>query len=403
MSSAGKGDDMGVQHDLAGACPGRDDWLSWLGERERDVLAERTDLQQHLEGCQSCSAHVAEVRRFQTLVLRGRAPGLSGEQRASLEERIRLQSGLWEPPNRAAPWVIWGTALAAATALALLVLRPFADAPQSAQRVEAAVAAMTLTAGLQGDMEMAEADGRWSKVAGQLAVQRGTRLRSGQGGHVAVPGRFEVGVTAGTELELTALDGSTAWLRVRRGEVQVQVDKLKPGQRFAVMFGAFRASVLGTRFVVRQDIDGSGGHVQVTEGAVRVDAADEPGAPLDETTTVVRAGQSWHHTAGVMSLEPTPPSGPRPSAALLPTTAPAVTSVPAAAAVVPATAGAPAAREPSQQEAAVVAKQRPKAALKAGDAGKSTEGGQPNGRSILIEVPPQSMPPPDNGPDGRAR
>ena len=163
-------------------------------------------------------------------------------------------------------------------------------------------------------------------------------------------------------------------LLVRHGEVEWQGSKLHTGQRFAVMFVGFRASVVGTRFWVRQSSDGSDGQVQVSEGAVRVDAADDPTAPLAETTTVVRAGQRWRHTGGIMSLEPTQ-------------------AVAAPHAVTPqsdeagAVTGSPAVAAPAAMATRGTAHGKPRAAGSAADPDAD--------RHILIEVPPQTMPPPE--------
>lgn len=379
-------------------CPDRDSWLQLLCDRESgDLLAKRPQLQDHLDNCPACTAAVSEVRRFQTMVMRAKAPVLSTEQRQSLDERIRLQSGNWQRPPRFSPWLIWGTSVAAAAAIALLVGQPFADRhgePTFAEAVKRAqlpasepVGQPIVVSALEGDVEVAGADGHWSRLAPGMALQSGVRLRAENGGKVVVPGRFEVMLEAKSEVEALALTAGTAYLRVRSGEVQCQVEKLKRGERFAVMFGGFRASVVGTRFAVRQDGAGAGGQVVVSEGAVRVDSADEPAAPMAETTTVVRAGNRWQHKGGVMSLEP----------------------VPAPVAVQPAAVGvvaAPAVAQPAAEQVAAVPEEAAKAAA-AHHAGKAhTPEPMVAPHQILIEVPHQTMPPPadtPNAPDGAAR
>ncbi|MSQ82415.1 MAG: hypothetical protein EXR77_05780 [Myxococcales bacterium] len=303
------------QTDALLTCPTTVQWLQWLTDREAgDVLAQRSQLQAHLDECVACKAAVSHVRRYQTLLLRGKAPALSQEQRQSLDERIRLQAGNWSPPSRVPPWLLWGTAVASAAAIALLVMQPFGGRSNERSFAESVKLAAVPTADnpglgvaislVEGDVEVATADGRWRKLAANTLLRLGSRLRATQGGRVVAAGRFELVLQSGSEIEALAISSSTAFVRVRRGELQSQVDKLKTGHHFAVMFGAFRASVVGTRFAVRQDATGAGGRVDVTEGAVRVDAADDPASPNSETMTVVRAGHRWQHVGGVMSLEP---------------------------------------------------------------------------------------------------
>ena len=382
-------------------CPTSDQWLHLLSDRESgDVLARRPELHNHLDDCAACASAVSEVRRFQTLLLRAKAPVLSLEQRQSLDERIQLQSGLWTRPARFTPWLIWGAGALAAAALAFLVARPFGD-----RHPEAAVADVgkgargpsaenahvgVVVSAMEGDIEVAGRDGHWRRLAPGMAVHGGVRLRAVVGGKVLVPGRFEVVLQANSEVEALALNGSTAYFRVRKGEVACQVDKLKRGERFAVMFGAFRASVVGTQFAVQQDGAGAGGRVVVSEGAVRVDSADEPAAPMAETTTVVRAGNRWQHKGGVMSLEPVPaPVVAEPAAALPlvqvaePAAAPVVEPMPAAAASASVVEGTAKAATPHHT-------------------GKLPVGA----RQIVIEVPHQTMPRPTEvpaGPDSGAR
>jgi hypothetical protein len=354
------------------ACPSREQWLNWA----LDGGAELNQSEQlaHLDACTACAAQLSDVRRFQGLLQRGKAPALTLEQRQSLDERIRLQAGLWEGPRRMKPWLIWGTALAAATALALVVVRPFSEKQHTSDTAVAAIAALHWQASIEGEVEVARADGLWQRAGGSLELNSGTRVRSTTGARLTVANRFEVEVVAGSEFDVVGLGVNHADLRVRHGEVEWQVSKLHPGQRFAVMFGGFRASVVGTRFWVRQSSDGSDGQVQVSEGAVRVDAADDPTAPLAETTTVVRAGQRWRHTGGIMSLEPTQ-------------------AVAAPHAVTPqsdeagAVTGSPAVAAPAAMATRGTAHGKPRAAGSAADPDAD--------RHILIEVPPQTMPPPE--------
>lgn len=360
------------------ACPSREQWLNWVLDGSVELAqAEQT---QHLASCAACAAEVSDIRRFQGLLQRGRAPALTAEQRQSLDERIRLQAGVWERPSRMAPWLVWGTALAAATAVALVVARPFSDGDRTAATGPAVAATEHWHAEVEGRVEFARADGHWQVADRTVELVPGLRVRSAAGARLTVAHRFEAAIAAGSEFDVVGLGNQHTDLRVRHGEVEWQVAKQRPGQRFAVMFGGFRASVVGTRFWVRQSSDGSDGQVQVSEGAVRVDAADEPTSPMAETTTVVRAGQRWRHSGGVMLLEPS-----QAVAAPRAATPHGVEVEPVAVETA----------QPAQIEAAAphpAARAKPKAARVDGDAD----------RQILIEVPPQTMPPPEPA-DGAAR
>ncbi len=391
-------------------CPTSAQWLQWLTDREAgDVFERRPTLQTHLDGCAQCKVAVGEVRRFQTLLQRGKAPALSPEQRQSLDERIRLQSGNWSPPSRVPAWLLWGAAVSAAAAIALLVAQPFGDrhsGPTFAESVKAATVPTADNPGpgvavraVEGAVEIAGADGVWRALQGDGALKIGNKVRAAKGGRLVAVGRFELALQPGTELEALAMGPGTAFVRVRKGEVECQVDKLRPGQRFVVMFGAFRASVVGTRFAVRQDPAGAGGRVVVTEGAVRVDAADDPAAPNAETMTMVRAGHRWQQASGVMSLEPIPTSQTveAPAAA---TDEPAQVEVIAQPGDEAAQAAKGAARPAARPHGAAAVAVQPQAPLV-----NVQQGPVLGPRQIVIEVPHQTMQPQEApaGPDGGAR
>ncbi len=379
-----------MNHNTPSTCPDRNTWLQLYSDRESDSVARRAELQGHLDECQTCRAVVNDVRRFQSLLQRGKAPALSPEQRQNLEERVRLQSGDWTKPAPATPWLVWGGALAAAAVLSWLLVRPLMDNRGQPNFDEAIKAATLPTAdnpgpglavgAVEGELQIAGRDGHWQPLKVGAAMRTGERLRSAAGGRVTVPGRFELKLGQESELDLTTLHDRTAFVRLRRGEAECEVQKLRPGERFAVMFGGFRASVIGTHFAVRHQPDAGGVQVRVTEGAVRVDAADDPGAPLGETTTVVRAGQRWSHAAGVMALEPL--AAPQQATRLVaePTL------------VAPEAATPPQGTEASAEAAAAHA---------AKPAQKPAVDG--NGKKqVLIVVPHQSMPPPERMGNGDA-
>lgn len=297
------------------SCPDRHQWLDWLCTREHDWQTAQPQAAVHLSECAACQAQVAEVRRYQTLLLRGKAPGLSAEQRASLEERVRmLPNQLRIQTDRGPRRMLWAGALAAAAVLAVVAARPWwpgASAPTFAERVEAARVPTlanpgpgVATGAVEGGLRVADRDGHWRPLASGEALRTGQRLRSTDAaGRLVVPGRFELQLAAHTEVEWLGVSGTMALLRLQQGTLDAQVNKLQPGERFAVLFGAHRAQVVGTRFVIHQPQAGQQASVEVSEGAVRVDAADEPLAPLAETTTMVRAGQRWRFGGGVMALE----------------------------------------------------------------------------------------------------
>ena len=364
-------------------CLARDAWLQLMCDRESEGLARHPELQAHLEQCGHCRQIVNDVKRFQTLLQRGKAPMLSLEQRQSLDDRVRMQAGSWSRPAVATPWMVWGGALAAAAALAWVLVRPLTVEHQRTSFDEALKAATLPTAenpgrglsigAVEGDLQVAGRDGVWRALSLNSPLLTGQRLRAERGGRVTVPGRFELTLGATSELELTALHDRTAFVRLRRGEAECEVQKLHPGERFAVMFGGFRASVVGTRFAVLHTPQAGGVQVRVVEGAVRVDAADDPGAPLGETTTVVRAGHRWSHSAGVMSLEPLADPKQQPLSELLGGTG----------------------GEPASAELGVPSPTATPAVRGHGARATGRAGTEPEARQILIQVPHQTMPPPE--------
>ena len=316
-------------------CPPSETWLELLAPtREgasvgRDAIAAdpASALANHLDVCAACQGTVADVRRYHTLLLKGRAPTLSNDQRASMEDRVRMLSAQWAPPPRVSPKVAMGVALALAATLVLFIAKPFMERRAQAHRewnemVSESVAPSldkpgpgVATSEVEGDVQVADRDGRWHRLIKGDALRPGMRLRHDRAqahvldstrARVVVPNRFELSLGNTTEVEVLSLRANEAFMRLREGDIDCQVSKLRPGQRFAVMFSGFRASVLGTRFAVRHDSASSGVQVQVVEGAVRVDSADDPYAGPSETTTTVRAGQRWHYAAGRMALEPIP-------------------------------------------------------------------------------------------------
>lgn len=390
------------------ACPDAAVWLDLLDARHRESPAD-AQLHAHLDGCTPCRALADDVRRYQTLLLRGRAPGLTAEQRQSLDERVHLLSGRWQKPPRVSPGFVWGLALATAAALVFVAAQPFLEKSRQNQEmfqqlvVDATAPSVdspgpgVVTSLVEGDVEVAAQDGRWRKLTGGDTIRFGHRLRTpltlGHVSRVVVPGRFELRLAANTELDVLAMADRDAFLRLRHGEVECQVDKLKPGQRYGVMFAGFRASVVGTRFVIRHDDTDSGVAVQVTEGAVRVDQADDPYAQPGDTLTTVRAGNRWQYAGGRMQLEPIPAAAPVQVAP----TSPA--AEPSAALVVPASTEAPAPTAPAvatvrsgQRADRANAPAQGQAAVREFNF-SATTALQPH--AIVIEVPPQQMPPPD--------
>ena len=411
-----------TQNSTSGACPEQSVWLELLDARHREVPAD-AQLHAHLEDCAACRAVADDVRRYQTLLLRGRAPGLTAEQRQSLDERVHLMSGRWQKPPRVSAGFVWGLALATAAALVFTVARPFLEKSHQNQVafqqlvIDATAPSLenpgpgVITSLVEGDVEVAAQDGRWRKLSGGDTIRFGHRLRTQkavaartQPARVVVPGRFELTLSPDTELDVLAMADRDAFLRLRHGEVECQVEKLKPGQHYGVMFAGFRASVMGTRFVVRHDENDSGVAVQVTEGAVRVDQADDPYAQPGDTLTMVHAGSRWQYAGGRMALEPIPAAVTPPAAAA--TAQPAAPVEPVA---------APTEMAPVESDSAVVAPSTAgpaasaaRAAVRVADRPAAVPASEPAQRvynfaagtalqphAIVIEVPPQQMPPPD--------
>jgi hypothetical protein len=414
-----------TENEMLTACPDSSVWLDLFDARHREVAAD-AQLHTHLDGCTSCQSVADAVRRYQTLLLRGRAPGLSAEQRQSLDERVHLMSGRWQKPPRVSPGFVWGLALATAAALVFTVAKPFLEKSHQNQVafqqlvVDATAPSVdnpgpgVVTSLVEGDVEVAAQDGKWRKLTGGDTIRFGNRLRTQKApsprvARVVVPGRFELTLAADTELDVLAMADRDAFLRLRHGEVECQVEKLKAGQRYGVMFAGFRASVMGTRFVVRHDDNDSGVVVQVTEGAVRVDQADDPYAQPGDTLTMVRAGNRWQYIGGRMALEPIPAAVAIPAANAAPVVNAAQPVAPVEPAVAPVEVAPVESEAPAAQPAAVGASAPSvRAVVRAAERPVSAEPGvaaertfnfpaatavQPH--AIVIEVPPQQMPPPD--------
>lgn len=405
------------------SCPDDGVWLDLLDPRHREA-ANESALLTHLDACAHCQTAAEDVRKYQTLLLRGKAPGLTAEQRQSLDARVGLLAGQWQKPQRVSPGLTWALALTAATALVFVVTRPYVERLNQQQVAwERAVVDATapsldkpgagvVTSLVEGDVQIASQDGHWRKLSGGDTVKFGHRLRnaglksqSARQARVVVPGRFELRLAPESEVEVLAMAEKDAFLRVRHGELESQVDKLKPGQRFGVLFAGFRATVLGTRFTVRHDETDSGVGVQVTEGTVRVDEAEDPYAQPGETMTTVHAGHRWQFAAGRMALEPIPALAPALAIPVQPAVPPqsAPGAAPTEAAAAPAIAQQP--QGPPTQVRGVTAPGtmtgRAESPIHAPLARPSAKGFvvspttalQPH--AIVIEVPPQQMPPPE--------
>jgi TolA-binding protein len=114
--------------------------------------------------------------------------------------------------------------------------------------------------------------------------------------------------------------GAALRLRVESGSFTLEVDKLTDMQRFVVELPDGELEVIGTRFSVRVDPEGTR-HVEVTEGRVAL--------RLREALPVsLGAGESWtaaHEAARVAA----PPSAPAPEPPSTAATAPATALAPA--------------------------------------------------------------------------
>lgn len=370
--------------------------LHELADERAEVSAVVRDrAERHMASCDSCNARGADARRFRSMLARSRVPGLSTTQRQALDDRIAL---LGTEPRQPRPSMgartYWGLTLAAAT-IALVIggarlldwqsehsarvqgLAVAAKAKSAARALESARNnAVLLVARVDGVVEIANAAGRWQPLAAGMALPAGSRLRTVAAARVSLPSTAELQLEAGSEVLVESATHIDFFVRLRRGAVGLQVDKRRPDQRFSVLAGRFRASVVGTRFVVRLGDDASA-QVVVHEGAVRVDEADAGTDAASETTAVVRAGYQWHAVNGDVSFGPVRArarqddghlAGPPATRAAFEGVAPA--PAPSAAASEPML--APAAKGPR----AVASRVRPAAE---------------DGRRVLIEVPPQRM------------
>jgi hypothetical protein len=304
-------------------CPTEEVWLEYLDARaDSGLVADRGALAQHLDGCGACASGLDELRRFNTLLLRSRVPKLSDDQWSVLDERMEMMGSEYVPPPKVATKIYFGLAMAAAFGLFAVGVWHLVNEPSAAEMAVASadgvpinVAAArpaTLVAGaVDGKLEATDLSGVWRPLNKDDALRPDMRLRSvGPMGtaRLVVPGHFELRIGANSELQVLAANERSTWLRVRKGEVACQVEKRRPNQQFKVLAGRFRASVVGTEFVVRHGGDDAAVSVRVTEGAVRVDEAEDPQAAVSETTTLVRAGNRWKCVGGRMEFGPIQPA-----------------------------------------------------------------------------------------------
>ena len=312
-----------TEHMTERGCPTTEVWMDFLDARsETGLVADRDLLQDHLDGCANCTDEVDELQRFNTLLLRSRVPGLSDDQWRVLDERMEMMGSEYVPPPKIATKIYFGMAMAAALGLfAVGVWHLVYEAPaveRQLDRVAAANMASTVAApetlragAVDGSIELADAQGSWRPLVTGTKLASDARLRVADGAKSArlvVPGHFELRIAGGSEVRVLAANSRNTWLRLRSGEVACQVEKRRPNQQFKVLAGQFRASVVGTEFVVRRGGEVAAVSVRVTEGAVRVDEADQPDSAPSETTTMVRAGNRWRFASGRVEFGPIVPT-----------------------------------------------------------------------------------------------
>lgn len=377
-------------------CPDESRWHDYVDERHIMSAHDRETLDAHLDECAACTAAVEDQRRFRTLLLRTRVNGLDETQWQVLDERMQVMGSEYVPPQSRFGRYYWGVAAAAAvfllSASAWVLLERNGDLLGDSDVVAASPDIRgrrlgALRAGVvEGRVEVADRSGAWRPLQEGDELREGMSLRpiSAEGAQFSVPGHTRIRLAAKSELRLLSADGHAFFVRIRQGEAGFQVDKRAHGQRFAVMAGRFRVAVVGTEFVVQHG-ERSTVTVQVSEGAVRVDEADDPRSRISETTTVVRSGNRWHFAAGRIDFGPmeTPLRA-------LPRKIERLTVEEKQAEEAPAAA----------QAAAGAATGEPAPDARPGRAEKATTGNRikavtspatPRGRQIIIRIPPQGM------------
>ncbi|MCB9739430.1 MAG: FecR domain-containing protein [Deltaproteobacteria bacterium] len=295
-----------------------------LGDERSDLdPAVREAATEHAARCAHCAAQMQEQRRFRTLLLRARVPGLGAEQWRALDQRIGML-GTEPQPRRVSigARTYWGLTLAAAAVAVVVGVGRFLD-QQAAEASAASVAstapdravAVTPTGAIAPALGVVRVDGTVAVIDGagleagalqpgaNLAV--GSTLRADAPARIALAGTAVLDLAAGTEVRVDAANTRDFFVRIRHGEVGLQVDKRAPEQRFAVLAGSYRAAVVGTQFRVRLGEDASV-EVEVREGAVRVDEAAQGDSVRAETTVVVRAGRRWQARGGQILVGPIP-------------------------------------------------------------------------------------------------
>lgn len=300
-------------------CPTEEVWMDYLDtDGGHTLVADSHSLEQHLDDCTDCAESVDELRRFNTLLLRSRVPGLSAGQWSVLDERMDMMGSEHVPPPRIATKVYFGMALAAALGLFAVGMWHLVNTPMTPSmavakaraergRVPAAKLVSLAAGAVEGNLEIADSRGMWRPLLSGEILATGARLRASsaaRSSRLVVPGHFDLRVASGSEVVILAANNRSTWLRVRHGEVSCQVEKRRPNQQFKVLAGRFRTSVVGTEFVVRHGGTDAAVSVRVTEGAVRVDEAEEPESAVSETTTLVRAGNRWKFAGGQIEFGP---------------------------------------------------------------------------------------------------
>ncbi|HAN32284.1 MAG TPA: hypothetical protein DCQ06_11865 [Myxococcales bacterium] len=160
----------------------------------------------------------------------------------------------------------------------------------------------------EGSGQLTTAEGSFHALQAGAELKTGTQIRSGRSPvRLVVAGNFELELAAKSLISIEAGNGREVFVRLRRGQIDCQVSKRRYGQKFAILAGSHRVSVIGTEFRVSYPRVGDVS-VQVSEGAVRVDEATSPWQRPGDTTMVVRAGHRWRAHSGKLEMGPVEPN-----------------------------------------------------------------------------------------------
>jgi ferric-dicitrate binding protein FerR (iron transport regulator) len=284
-------------------------------------------LRRHLDGCPGCSeayGRLMKTRRLLRELDHEEPPELPWRQ---LEAQVRWKLAQEQKGERGRSRLPALVALAAGAAVvgavaAVVVMsqmRPPAVAPVEApvaRSTEAAVETRPLddvelaaiATMVRGDVHVLTSRGQMEPLEFDRPLLQGTSVITGAG-QAALQWSEGSGllVTRHATLVLQRMRTRSQELGLQRGRVLVRMAPLAPAQRFSIVAGGIRTTVVGTYFSV--ELDPEAVEVEVYKGVVRVEPVDERWSGLEiPAEHRVRVALDSKHPPRVLPLHRRGPS-----------------------------------------------------------------------------------------------